>query len=77
MAAGAFPLVLCLVVINTVPGEKWLITELNGTESSYMPVPEVFGTDVYPEKLTDGSFLEPAAGDKLVAAVCDMITQMK
>ena len=60
-----------------VPGEKWLITELNGTESSYMPVPEVFGTDVYPEKLTDGSFLEPAAGDKLVAAVCDMITQMK
>jgi hypothetical protein len=42
-----------------------------------MPVPEVFGTDVYPEKLTDGSFLEPAAGDKLVAAVCDMITQMK
>lgn len=24
VAAGAFPLVLCLVVINTVPGEKWL-----------------------------------------------------
>ena len=24
VAAGAFPLVLCLVVTNTVPGEKWL-----------------------------------------------------
>ena len=60
-----------------VPGEKWLITELSGTESSYMPVPEVFGTDVYPEKLSDGSFLEPAAGDKIVAAAIDMIAQMK
>ena len=60
-----------------VPGEKWLITELSGTESSYMPVPEVFGTDVYPEKLSDGSFLEPAAGEKIVAAAIDMIAQMK
>ena len=62
---------------NAVPGEKWLITELNGTESSYMPVPEVFGTDVYPEKLSDGSFLEPAAGDKIVAAAIEMIAQLK
>lgn len=60
-----------------VPGEKWLITELNGTESSYMPLPELFDTEVYPVKLTDGSFLEPAAGEKLVAGVCDMIAQMK
>ena len=60
-----------------VPGEKWLITELNGTESSYMPLPELFDTEVYPVKLTDGSFLEPAAGEKLVAAVTDMIAQMK
>lgn len=60
-----------------VPGEKWLITELSGTESSYMPVPEVFGTDVYPVALSDGSFLEPAAGDKIVAAAHAMIAQMK
>ena len=60
-----------------IPGEKWLITELSGTESSYMPVPEVFGTDVYPEKLSDGSFLEPAAGDKIVAAATAMIAEMK
>lgn len=60
-----------------IPGEKWLITELNGTESSYMPIPEVFGTDVYPEKLSDGSFLEPAAGDKIVAATTQMIGEMK
>ena len=60
-----------------IPGEKWLITELNGTESSYMPIPEVFGTDVYPEKLSDGSFLEPAAGDKIVAATTQMISEMK
>ena len=60
-----------------VPGEKWLITELSGTESSYIPVPEVFGTDVYPEKLSDGSFLEPAAGDKLVSAAHEMIAQLR
>ena len=60
-----------------IPGEKWLLTELSGTESSYMPVPEVFGTDVYPEKLSDGSFLEPAAGDKIVAAATAMIAEMK
>lgn len=62
---------------EAIPGEKWLITELSGTESSYMPIPEVFGTDVYPEKLSDGSFLEPAAGDKIVAATTKMISEMK
>lgn len=60
-----------------VAGEKWLITELNGTESSYMPTPELYGTDVYPVKLTDGSFLEPLAGEKLVAAVHDLVQEMK
>ena len=60
-----------------VPGEKWLITELNGTESSYMPTPELYGTDVYPVKLTDGSFLEPLAGEKLVAAVHALVQEMK
>jgi hypothetical protein len=32
---------------------------------------------VYPEKLSDGSFLEPAAGDKIVAATTQMIAEMK
>lgn len=60
-----------------IPGEKWLITELSGTESSYMPTPELFGTDIYPERLTDGSFLEPRAGEKMVAAFHEMIREMK
>lgn len=60
-----------------IPGEKWLITELSGTESSYMPTPELFGTDIYPAKLTDGSFLEPRAGEKMVAAFHEMIKEMK
>jgi hypothetical protein len=60
-----------------IPGEKWLITELSGTESSYMPTPELFGTDIYPEKLSDGSFLEPRAGEKMVAAFHEMIQEMK
>ncbi len=60
-----------------VAGQKWLITELNGTESSYMPTPELYGTDVYPVKLTDGSFLEPLAGEKLVAAVHALVQEMK
>lgn len=60
-----------------IPGEKWLITELSGTESSYMPTPELFGTDIYPAKLTDGSFLEPRAGEKMVVAFHEMIKEMK
>ena len=60
-----------------IPGEKWLITELSGTESSYMPTPELFGTDIYPQKLTDGSFLEPKAGEKMVAAFHEMIREMR
>ena len=62
---------------EAIPGEKWLITELSGTESSYMPTPELFGTDIYPEKLTDGSFLEPRAGEKMVAAFHALIKEMK
>ena len=64
-------------VREAIPGEKWLITELSGTESSYVPTPELFGTDIYPEKLTDGSFLAPDAGQKLVAAFHEMIAEMK
>jgi len=60
-----------------IPGEKWLITQLSTTESSYFPTAELFGTAVYPVKLTSSSFLEPEAGDKLVETVHAMVREMR
>ncbi len=45
---------------------KWLISELANYESSYVITPELMGGEVYPAQLCYGSWLEAAAGDKIV-----------
>ena len=58
------------------PGGKWLMAELANITPGYVPVPELFDTDIYPAQLCHGSFLMPEAGDQLVEAVVGLIHEM-
>lgn len=52
---------------------KWLMSELANYESSYIPTPELMGSEVYPAQLCYGSWLETEAGNKIVDTFSKMI----
>lgn len=61
---------------EAAPGGKWLMSEMANVDSSYVPTMELFATDAYPCFLCEGSWLEIAAGDKLVENFLDMVKNM-
>jgi len=44
-----------------------LLSELSNMSAGYIPTPDIFGTSTYPVQLCHGSYLEPEAGEKMVA----------
>lgn len=50
-----------------IPGKKALLSELSNMSAGYIPTPDIFGTSTYPVQLCHGSYLEPEAGEKMVA----------
>lgn len=59
------------------PSGKWLMTELANMEASYIPVPELFGSECYEAQLCYGSWMEVDAGEKIVRAFVDMVETLK
>ena len=61
---------------EAAPSGKWLISELGNFYGGYIPTPELMGTDIYPAWLCDGSWLETEAGNKMIAALLEMVKEM-
>ena len=53
------------------------MTELANMEASYIPVPELFGSECYEAQLCYGSWMEVDAGEKIVRAFVDMVETLK
>ncbi len=56
---------------------KSLVATLSNGFWGYIPVPEMFETDVYPVQLCVGSKWEPAAGDKLVTRALEIAGRLQ
>lgn len=62
---------------EAAPGGKWIISEMSNTESSYVAPQELMDTDIYPAWTCGGSWLEKDAGNKIVAAMKEMLASMQ
>lgn len=62
---------------SLTPGGKWMISEMANREGSYVPVTELMNTEIYPAWLCYGSWLEVEAGNKIVAALSEMVKEMQ
>ena len=62
---------------EATPSGKWLMSEMANTEGSYIPIPELMDTDIYPAWLCYGSWLEAEAGNKMVAKLVEMAQELK
>ena len=65
-----------LQIKQACPNGKWLMSELANIEAGYVPIPELFDTDAYPVQLCHGSWLMPEAGDQLVEAVSNLVSDL-
>ena len=57
-------------------GGRCLIATLSNGFFGYIPVPELFGTDVYPVQLCEGSMWQPEAGAMLTDCAIKMLQHM-
>lgn len=57
-------------------GGRCLIATLSNGFFGYIPVPELFGTDVYPVQLCEGSMWQPEAGAMLTDCAITMLQRM-
>ena len=63
--------------IRHAAGENCLFATLSNGNFGYIPIPEVFGSSVYPVQLCGGSMFEPDAGSKIVETAIELAKKLQ